>query len=227
MRTPLPGAAQRKLIVLAAPSNGNLLGDGRAIQFGDPTRQELRPNPGGQPQLVPGDGRGGGIEKEGSLFAGRRRNGDRVRSQASFGGEGGHHLKAAGRHGHADHALFCRHHGVVTDGARVARVVHGHRADSHFLGLLDGESHCNGAYHDPQRPVGVHSRRCRGLSNYLPVGPGFETALVVRLDVVSEHVGDAVGLHPPQVGRNQDIGALGRVLRRHAHLLEDGGDRLP
>ena len=198
----------------------------RAVVVSEPSGQELDAHALGEPDLVLGDARHGGVEDEGGLVAGGGGKGYGVGAEHSLGGEGGDHAQAAGGHDESEHILAGGGHGVDAERAGVSGVYEGDVADADVSGLLDGEVHGVASEDDGESLVGIDDRGGGCLSKDAPLGVGLDAAVTVALDVDLDHVGDAVALDAPEVGCDEGLDGGIDVVGRLSHLGEDGRDRV-
>ena len=225
VRALLARAAERQLVIFVAVEDGFFFRDRVALLVRDPAGQQRRAQANGQPDLVAGDRGGGGVEEHRRLTPRGRGDGDRVGAEQRLGRERGHDAQPGAGEADADHVLLGGLHREVADGAEVAGVVHGDHADADGARLLDGQPHRLRSDDDAEPPLAVDHRGGGRLPHDAPSRPRIELAGPVVADVGAQHVRHAVRLDAAQVGHRQHVRRIRGVVRAHAELLEDLGDR--
>ena len=90
----------------------------------------------------------------------------------------------------------------------------GDHADAGLVGFFDGDLHGLGGGDDAEAVVGVDGGGRGGLAEDADLGAWVEDALAVTLYVLSEEVGDAVGVYAAEVGGEEDVGGDAGVFSR-------------
>ena len=219
--TQLAGAAQRQQRVVVRRIG--FLHYRVALGVRQPARLQPDAQPPRDAHLVAGHRAGGRVKHKGRLLPRRRRNGNRIRPQTRLRPESRHYRRRAAGHTDANHIVFQGHHRMVGCHPQMPRVANGDHAHAHLARLADGDFHRLGRGDDAQPPVGVDAGGAGRFPNNAQLGLRVDLPGRVAADIAAQHIGNAVGIHAPQVGQDQHIGAQPGILRRHAHFLKHGG----